>query len=277
MRRNHESLKRRRRRACEPPREKFLPFPYPFRQYSARYKFWPSPHDPWFKLRHHLEKDSSFVDMSQYSHFGPVLVGSCPVQQPLPHAVASAQAVQPGHPVCSAQYATQSPHHTAPYVVPTTSSPPNASPHIVYSRTPSPSTPAVLPSPQHASHFSHPPCPEPLLRQALSLYALWPMSGPPVPPSLIAYMTGSGPAVNLNELQTNLYQVKADIASGMYNLHNPGIADPRTVVSSWSDGVDVLQTPWVIADPRIHGAPLPPPEALPAISTMVSNDLQHGF
>ena len=99
--------------------------------------------------------------------------------------------------------------------------------------------------------------------QFVSLLAQWPMRGPMYPDNVVEYIGNRGPMPDLNALEGQLMQVKADVASGKYNLSNPSIADPSMIMSRWTDGVDVLQTPWVVADPRIHGAPLPPPAPLP--------------
>lgn len=97
------------------------------------------------------------------------------------------------------------------------------------------------------------------------------------PDNVIAYLGNRGPMPDLNAMQTQLAQVNTDIASGRYNLPNPTIADPRTIKSSWSDGIDVLQTPWVVADPRVHGAPIPSPELLPVMNAGSAVDHQQGI
>lgn len=97
------------------------------------------------------------------------------------------------------------------------------------------------------------------------------------PDNVAAYLGNRGPMPDLNAIQAQLMQVNADIANGKYNLSNPSIADPRTIKSSWSDGVDVLQTPWIRADPQVHGAPLPSPAPLPAMPANSAIDTQQGI
>jgi hypothetical protein len=101
--------------------------------------------------------------------------------------------------------------------------------------------------------------------QIASLVAQWPMNGPTYPSSLATYLENQGPMPDINALHTQLLQVNADIAAGKYYLSNPSIADPRHIKSFWSDGVDISQTPTVVADPKMYGYPLPPPAPLPVI------------
>ncbi len=86
------------------------------------------------------------------------------------------------------------------------------------------------------------------------------------PDAVNAYLQRQGPMPDLNAMQAQLVKVNSDIAAGVYNLANPSIASPANIISHWTDGIDVTQIPWVKADAR-HGAPLPPPEPMGAIST----------
>jgi hypothetical protein len=165
------------------------------------------------------------------------------------------QLQQPGHDVHAAvsaqqQHAIQGPHYFPPYT---------GSPQPTYSLPPSTavsraSTPTV---------YSHPHYNNLLF---FSLLAAWPMSGPMYPDAVNAYLQKQGPMPDLNAMQAQLVKVNADIAAGMYNLANPSIASPASIISHWTDGIDVTQIPWVKADPR-YGAPLPPPGPLGALST----------
>ena len=97
------------------------------------------------------------------------------------------------------------------------------------------------------------------------------------PDNVIAYLGNRGPMPDLNAFQGQLMQVRADVNSGKYNLQNPSIADPSMITSRWTDGVDVMQTPWVAANPQIHGAPLPAPEPLPVGPANSAIDPQQGL
>jgi hypothetical protein len=189
-----------------------------------------------------------------YPSVGPVLVAGYPScgQCLSASAVASGAAVQlqhPGHDIHSAMASQQQQQHaiTSPqyYTVspqPTYSLPPSTSVSRV-------STPTAFSAPNSSN------------LQFFSLLAAWPMSGPSYPDAVNAYLQNRGPMPDLNAVQAQLAKVSVDVAAGVYNLPNPSIASPSTIISYWTDGVDVSQTPWVKADPR-YGAPLPPPEPL---------------
>ena len=165
------------------------------------------------------------------------------------------QLQQPGHDLHSAvsaqqQHAIPSPQYFPIYTgspQPTYSLPPST----VVSRA---STPTVFPIPNYNNLLFS------------SLLAAWPMSGPMYPDAVNTYLQKQGPMPDLNAMQAQLVKVNADIAAGMYNLTNPSIASPTSIISHWTDGVDVTQIPWVKAD-ALYGAPLAAPEPLGALST----------
>ena len=203
--------------------------------------------------------------MSQYHQNGPVMTPGYSMQQRLPHAMSPNGAMQPGHnhcPTSSAQYPTQGLQYYPLYTLAT----PAISPPQVSSRTPSPSLPPSVPSSLYPSvPASYPQGPNQQNLQFFSLLSQWPMNGPSYPAAMNAHIANRGPMPDLSALQTQMTQVNTGLTGGHFDLPNPIIADPRCIAKSWTDGIDVYQTPWVIADPRIHGAPLPPPEPLPVI------------
>ena len=211
--------------------------------------------------------------MSQYSAVGPVLGGAFPSQQGLPMAAGTMQPGHNLHPVSYEHYATQNQQHFHPHVF--SNFCPSSSPN--YSRTPSPSIPTTTPP----SHYAFAPATMSSNAyqngQFVGLIAQWPMSGPMYPDNVIAYLGNRGPMPDLKALQGQLVQVKADVDSGKYNLPNPSIADPSMIKSRWTDGVDVFQTPWVVANPQIHGSPLPAPEPLPVGPANSAIDHQQGL
>lgn len=196
-----------------------------------------------------------FTKMSHPS-VGPVVVAGYPScgQSLSGNAVTSGVAMQlqqPGHDLHSAAASQRAnPQYFHTYTV---------SPQPVYSL-PTPttsdsrvSTPTVFPTPNYSNLLF------------FRLLAAWPMSGPSYPDAVAAYLQGRGPMPDLNVMQAQLAKVNADFAAGAYNLENPSIANPATIISFWTDGVDVTKTPWIRADGR-YGVPLPVPEALGAVS-----------
>jgi hypothetical protein len=95
------------------------------------------------------------------------------------------------------------------------------------------------------------------------------MNGPTYPDAVNAYLQNRGAMPDLSTMQAQLVKVNADVAGGVYNLANPSIASPTSIISHWTDGVDVTQTPWIRADAR-YGAPLPAPQLLGMVSTGLS-------
>jgi hypothetical protein len=216
--------------------------------------------------------------MSQYpAGVGPVITAGYPLQQSQGYVMTPNGAMQAGHnlhPISGQQYPIQGTPHYHPYGVANIapSTPPS------YSRTPSPYTPPTVPSTQHASTPSpYHVGPNSHNIRFLTLLAQWPMSGPSYPDSVNSYIANRGPMPDLNALQAQMIQINMDVAAGKYNLPNPSIANPSMIASSWSDNVDVLQTPWVVADPRIHGNPLSAPAPLPAMPASAEIDLSQGF
>lgn len=213
--------------------------------------------------------------MAQYSAVGPVFGGAYPSQQALPIAAGQSGTMQPGHnlhPVSYQHYATQNQQHFHPYTLANFSPSPSPS----YSRTPSPSIPPTPPS--HGVFAPAAIWNNPYQNgQFVSLIAQWPMSGPMYPDNVIAYLRNRGPMPDLNAFQGQLIKVKAEVDSGKYNLSNPSIADPGMITSRWTDEVDIFQTPWVAANPQIHGAPLPAPEPLPVGPANSAIDPQQGL
>src|SRR5436190_11801901 len=178
--------------------------------------------------------------MSQYpATIGSMLVGVYPIQQP--GAAPSGGIMQPGHnlhPVSNHHYFTQNQQYYHPHSFASNSS----SPSPAYSRTPSPAIPPTTPTTHYALAPASYPSNVYQNGQFVGLLAQWPMSGPMYPDNVIAYLGNRGPMPDLNSLQAQLMQVNMDISSGRYDLSNPSIADPRTIKSSWSDNIDVLQT-----------------------------------
>lgn len=200
--------------------------------------------------------------MSQAPMYGPVVLSS--YLSPQGVTTLSGPIMQPGHNMHPVSIEPLSPHslqyghpHPAMNIGP-------PSPQT-YSRTPSPTVPPSAPPAPQTMAFQSWPAEAYQNAQMHSLLAKWPMNGPTYPSSLITYLANQGPMPDINALQAQLLQANTDIARGKYVLCNPSIADPRTIKSSWSDGIDYSQTPMVVADPKVHGLPLPPPEPLPVI------------